>query len=78
MRKFRQHLVDLFFTAEFLRYFVSGVVATLVNLLVYMSMSRWLGLDRWYYSDVPAIFLSVVAAYVLNRLWVFHSREGLI
>ena len=78
MRKFRQYLVDLFFTAEFLRYFVSGVVATLVNLLVYMSMSRWLGLDRWYYSDVPAIFLSVVAAYVLNRLWVFHSREGLI
>lgn len=77
MRKFKNHLLDLFFTVEFLRYFVSGVVATLVNLAVYMTMSRWLGLDRWYYSDVPAIVLSVLAAYILNRIWVFRSREGI-
>lgn len=73
MKKFKEHLIDLFFTVEFLRYFVSGVVATLVNVFIYMLMSRWLGLDRWYYSDVPAIILSVLAAYVLNRLWVFRS-----
>jgi len=75
MKKLKKHLIELFFTVEFLRYFVSGLVATAVNVLVYMLMSRWLGLDRWYYSDVPAIFLSVLAAYVLNRLWVFHSES---
>ncbi|NLG30043.1 MAG: hypothetical protein GX551_02535, partial [Clostridiaceae bacterium] len=55
MKKIKQYLIDPFFTVEFLRYFVSGVVATLVNVFIYMLMSRWLGLDRWYYSDVPAI-----------------------
>lgn len=78
MKKLKAYIVDLFFTVEFLRYFVSGLVATLVNVLVYMAMSSWLGLDRWYYSDVPAIILSVLAAYVLNRIWVFRSQEGLL
>ncbi|MDD3540055.1 MAG: GtrA family protein, partial [Eubacteriales bacterium] len=77
MKKIKQYLIDLFFTVEFLRYFVSGVVATLVNVFIYMLMSRWLGLDRWYYSDVPAIILSVLAAYVLNRLWVFRSSADI-
>lgn len=75
MRKAKYYLIDLFFTKEFLRYFVSGVVATVVNLVVYMLMNRWLGLEKWYYSDVPAIILSVLAAYVLNRIWVFRSTS---
>ncbi len=78
MRKLKAHLTDLFFSIEFLKYFVSGVVATLVNLAVYMLMNRWLGLDKWYYSDVPAIILSVLAAYLLNRIWVFHSKSNLL
>ncbi len=78
MRKIKQHLIDLFFTVEFLKYFVSGVVATLVNLAVYMGMSRWLGLSKWYFSDVPAIILSVLAAYVLNRIWVFRSSSKIL
>lgn len=77
MKKLKAYLIDLFFTVEFLRYFVSGVIATLVNVFIYMLMSRWLGLGRWYYSDVPAIVLSVLAAYVLNRLWVFRSTSGI-
>lgn len=78
MRKAKQHLLDLFFTVEFLRYFVSGVAATLVNLLVYMGMSRWLGLSKWYFSDAPAIILSVLAAYILNRIWVFRSTSKVL
>lgn len=73
MKKIKQYLIDLFFTREFVRYFVSGVAATVVNLGIYMLMSRWLGLDQWYYSDVPAITISILAAYVLNRIWVFRS-----
>ena len=40
MRKFKEYLIDLFFTVEFVRYFVSGLVATVVNVFIYMPMSR--------------------------------------
>ena len=73
MRKAKYYLTELFFTVEFLKYFVTGVIATIVNVLVYMFMNRMLGLHRWYFSDVPAIILSVLSAYVLNRIWFFRS-----
>lgn len=76
MSKAKHHLAELFFSIEFLKYFVTGVIATLVNVLVYNLMNRMLGLDQWYYSDVPAIILSVLSAYVLNRVWVFHSNSN--
>ena len=77
MKKARYYLTELFFSIEFLKYFVTGVIATIVNVLVYMFMNRLLGLDKWYYSDVPAIVLSVLSAYILNRIWVFRSTSGL-
>ncbi|NLA95966.1 MAG: GtrA family protein, partial [Clostridiaceae bacterium] len=77
MKKARYYLTELFFSIEFLKYFVTGVIATIVNVLVYMFMNRWLGLDKWYYSDVPAIVLSVLSAYILNRVWVFRSTSSL-
>lgn len=77
MRKAKYYLTELFFTVEFLKYFVTGVIATIVNVLVYMFMNRMLGLHRWYFSDVPAIILSVLSAYVLNRIWVFRSTSNL-
>ena len=68
MKKARYYLTELFFSVEFLKYFATGVMATVVNVFVYMLMNRWLGLDKWYYSDVPAIVLSVLSAYILNRV----------
>lgn len=76
MKKARYYLTELFFSIEFLKYFVTGVIATVVNVLVYMFMNRWLGLDKWYYSDAPAIILSVLSAYILNRIWVFRSTSN--
>lgn len=64
---------DLFFTREFIRYFISGVVATIVDLGVFTLLSRLLGLSHWYLSNLPAIIASVIVAYVMNRIWVFRS-----
>lgn len=75
MRKLKQLFIELFGTKEFIRYFISGVVATVVNVGVYMLLNRSLGLERWYLSNAPAIILSVLAAYVLNRIWVFRSTS---
>ncbi len=69
---------DLFFTWEFIRYFISGVVATVVDLGVFTLLSQKLGLSQWYFSNFPAIVASVVVAYVMNRVWVFRSTDHLI
>ncbi len=75
MKKLMAQLKELFFTREFIRYFISGLVATIVDLGVFTLLSRQLGLSQWYWSNLPAIIASVVAAYVMNRLWVFHSDD---
>ncbi len=76
-RRFGLFLRELFFSREFIRYFISGVVATVVNLFVFTLMNRWLGLGQWYFSNFPAIVLSVLTAYVLNRVWVFRSKSDI-
>ncbi len=75
MKKIVTRTKDLFFTREFIRYFISGVIATIVDLAVFTLLSRWLGLGQWYLSNLPAIIASVVVAYVLNRVWVFRSTD---
>jgi len=69
---------DLFFTREFIRYFFSGVAATIVDNIVFKLLSDVLGLGKWYFSILPATVASVVVAYVLNRLWVFRSTDHLL
>ena len=76
-RRFGAFLRELFFSREFIRYFFSGIVATIVNLFVFTLMNRWLGLGQWYVSTLPAIFLSVLSAFVLNRIWVFRSKSDI-
>jgi len=75
--KILARLKDLFFTWEFVRYFISGVVATIVDLGVFAFLSGVLGLGKWYLSNFPAIVASVIVAYVMNRIWVFRSKDNL-
>lgn len=76
MKLFGHDVRDLFLSREFLLYFFSGVVTTLVHLGVFTLMSKVLGLSKWYYSLLPAIVISILVSYVLNRLWVFRSTAS--
>ncbi|MDO5733968.1 MAG: GtrA family protein [Eubacteriales bacterium] len=60
---------------EFIRYLISGLTVTLVNLLCFSLLTRILGLNRWYFSNLPAILLSIIVAYILNRCYVFRSKK---
>ncbi|MDO5738416.1 MAG: GtrA family protein [Eubacteriales bacterium] len=60
--------------AEFIRYLISGILVTALNFLVFSLLNRVLGLDLWYYSNLPAIVLSIFFAYFLNRYFVFRSQ----
>lgn len=58
---------------DILAYLIFGGLTTVVNLVVfYVTVTLW----GWNYQvgNVWAWFLSVLFAYVTNRVWVFHSH----
>ncbi|NLC41212.1 MAG: GtrA family protein [Clostridiaceae bacterium] len=78
IKKIWAHLVELFFNMQFLRYTISGVIVTLVDMGVFYLLSNLLGLNKWYFSLLPSIVLSILTAYVLNRVWVFKSKQPVL
>ncbi len=78
IRQIWARLRELFFNMQFLRYTVSGVLVTLVDMGVFYLLSNLLGLNKWYFSLLPSIVLSILAAYVLNRVWVFKSKQPVL
>ncbi|MBS5645053.1 MAG: GtrA family protein, partial [Clostridiales bacterium] len=63
-RKYREIILYVFF----------GGCTTLVNIVVYYAMTRFLGVGE-YASNVTAWILSVLFAYVTNKIWVFECRS---
>lgn len=59
---------------ELLLYVVFGVLTTLVNIVVYFIFARLFGIN-YLISNIIAWVLSVLFAYVTNRIWVFESKS---
>ncbi len=68
-----ENALEFLFSREVILYLIFGVLTTLVNLIVFTVLSRWFGKDRWYVSNLPAISLAILFAFVTNRLIVFQS-----
>lgn len=66
-------LIGFLLSREVILYLIFGVLTTLVNLVVFTLLSRVFGKDRWYVSNLPAIGLAILFAFVTNRLIVFQS-----
>lgn len=60
---------------ELIMYVFFGVLTGVVNLGVYFLFSHVLGV-YYLFSNVVAWFLSVLFAYVTNRIWVFESNSN--
>lgn len=60
---------------ELILYFIFGAGTTLINIIVYWAMRNLLKLPV-VPADVIAWILSVIFAFVTNKLWVFESRSG--
>ncbi|WP_295603261.1 GtrA family protein [uncultured Methanobrevibacter sp.] len=60
---------------ELFLYIFFGVLTTLVNIAVYLFFTRLLGVN-YLISNILAWTLSVLFAYVTNRIWVFESRNN--
>lgn len=61
---------------EVLAYLFFGVCTTLVNLIIFTILETVLGQDNWYLSNLPAILLAILFAYLTNRSFVFDSDGG--
>ena len=63
-KKYREPILYVFF----------GGCTTLVNIVSYYVADRWLGLGTLTANGL-AWLLSVIFAYLTNRVWVFESKE---
>ncbi|MFD1472057.1 GtrA family protein [Companilactobacillus mishanensis] len=54
-------------------YLIFGVLTTLVNIVLFWLFHYPMGIN-YQIANVIAYFLSVVFAYVTNKLWVFNSH----
>ena len=60
---------------EVILYVVFGGLTTLVNFVSFWVFNKILGEKFYLVSNVIAWFISVVFAYVTNKLWVFESKS---
>ena len=66
---------ELFFKyKEAILYIFFGGITTLVNIVVYWVMANPLGID-YMISNVAAWVISVLVAFVTNKLFVFESKD---
>ncbi len=60
---------------ELITYGVFGVATTLVNFVSFKLASVLLGEDLYLLSNIIAWVVSVIFAYITNKLWVFESKS---
>ena len=59
---------------EIIMYLIFGILTTIVNIVVYFIASNVLNIN-YLISNATAWFLSVLFAYVTNKLYVFESSS---
>lgn len=59
---------------ELTLYVIFGVLTTVVNIVVYLLFAKFLAVN-YIISNIVAWFLSVLFAYITNRIWVFESKN---
>ena len=63
---------------EVISYLVFGVLATIVNVLFYYAFSLVLGEDAYLINNILSWFITVVFAFVTNKIWVFQSKSWVL
>lgn len=59
---------------ELLFYVIFGVFTTLINIFVYLIFTKVFHVN-YIISNILAWILSVLFAYITNRIWVFESKN---
>lgn len=62
---------------EMVLYLVFGGLTTLINIIVYTVCTRWLGFGTLL-SNALALTVSILFAYITNKLFVFESKTDTV
>ena len=73
IKKIREFILGKGIGGESIRYLIVGGLTTLVNFSVFVLMHEVLGFDD-FVSNMVSIPLSILFAYVANKLFVFNWR----
>ncbi len=65
-----------FSNREFITYIVSGMIVTFANWLIYTFLINVWQDHHWRWANLISIFLSILLAYYLNRVFVFKSSRS--
>lgn len=60
---------------EVINYLIFGVLTTLVNILGYAFLAKVLKIN-YMVSNVTALMVSIIFAYITNKLFVFESKKN--
>ena len=72
-----KELIKKICTKEIIFYAIFGALTTIVNIGTFAIMTKLFGWNE-NVSNIIAIILAVLFAYVTNKDWVFHSKaEGM-
>lgn len=72
-----QNILKKVLTKEVILYIVFGVTTTIINLVSFYIMSKILMWNE-NVSNIIAITLAVLVAYITNKDLVFHSKAGTV
>lgn len=61
-------------TKELIAYIIFGVLTTAVNIITYFLFVDVFAVN-YIISNIIAWFVSVLFAYITNRIWVFESKD---
>lgn len=65
-----------FLKHEFIIYVISGIIVTFANWLIYTILINVWQDQHWRLANLSSIFLSILLAYYLNRVFVFQSKHA--
>ena len=65
-------LIKKFFTKEIILYAIFGVLTTLVNIVCFYILTKFINLEE-NFSNVISIIAAILFAYFTNRKFVFNS-----
>jgi putative flippase GtrA len=66
-------IIKLIFSREVIVYVIAGILATLVNVVLFTLLCAVFGNDQWWISNAPAILAAILFAFFANRIFVFRS-----
>lgn len=59
---------------ELFNYIIFGIATTILNISLYLFLTEVLSVN-YIVSNIVAWFVSVLFAYITNRIWVFESKN---